>query len=95
MADKLDAELLALAGGDESSGEESPPSQNDKSPSASESPPPQPSNTISTISQATDMGRKGIARRVKKTRTVRRRTKRQESEDGELFVYDGSCCVFD
>ncbi|KAL9617292.1 MAG: hypothetical protein Q9160_007919 [Pyrenula sp. 1 TL-2023] len=84
MADKLDAELLALAGGDESSGEESPPSPNDKSPSASQSPPPQSSNTISAISQATDMGRKGIARRVKKTRTNRRRTKRHESEDGEL-----------
>lgn len=81
MAD-IDAELLALAGGDESSGEETPPSPNNKSPSASPSP-PQPSNQRN--SKPPEIGRKG-GQGGKKAKMGRRRPKQAESEDGELCV---------
>ena len=80
MADKLDAELLALAGGDESSGEESPASLNEKSPS----PPPQSSSQRRRSATPAEMGRKGVAKPAKKGRAVRRRSRRDDSEDGEL-----------
>jgi RNA polymerase-associated protein RTF1 len=76
MAD-LDAELLALAGGDSSGEEESlsPPSREKSSSPPRSSRPAQDS--------ATDMARKGIAKPVAKSakRTVRRRKTYSNDED--------------
>ena len=71
MAD-LDAELLALAGGDDSSAEEtfSPPKQ--------KSPLPQRSNKQIRNSPPADMARKGTARVTKKIRTSK-----NDSDDGQ------------
>lgn len=74
MAD-LDAELLALAGGD-SSGEEdsmppSPPQR--RSPSR---------RSLSTSSkESPDMGRKGVAQPVKKTKARKPARRKQYSDD--------------
>ena len=76
MAD-LDAELLALAGGDSSGEEESLPSPSrEKSPS-----PPRP--TRPTQDTPTDMARKGIAKPVAKSakRTVRKRKTYSDDDD--------------
>ena len=75
MAD-LDAELLALAGGDESSDDERSPSPKQKSPS------PQQHNLQHRSSSPSDMGRKGTAKVIKKQR---RRTTDSE-DDGEVYV---------
>ncbi|EXJ85649.1 hypothetical protein A1O1_06015 [Capronia coronata CBS 617.96] len=73
MAD-LDAELLALAGGDSSGEEESmPPSPKEKSPS------PPRSKKQSRHSPEPDMARKGVAKTVK--RAKRRRTYSDEEDD--------------
>ncbi len=74
MAD-LDAELLALAGGDESSGEESSPQIKQKSPS--------PNRPVkkSRESPAPDMGRKGTAKPVK-----RARRRKDDSDDDRVYV---------
>ncbi|KAL9114653.1 MAG: hypothetical protein Q9227_001331 [Pyrenula ochraceoflavens] len=79
MADKLDAELLALAGGDESSGEEGPASPNGRTPS-----PQMPSSAQRLAPTTADMGRKGVAHSTKKGRVARQRSRREDSEDGEL-----------
>ena len=75
MAD-LDAELLALAGGDESSGEDSysPPKQ--KSPS-----PKRPAKQ-SRDSPSPDMARKGTAKAVKRAR----RRKNDSDNDEQAYV---------
>lgn len=75
MAD-LDAELLALAGGDESSGEESSPHVQQKSSS-----PSRPVKKYRESSPPSDMARKGTAKPIKK---VRRR--KDESDDDQLYV---------
>lgn len=74
MAD-LDAELLALAGGDESSGEESSPQPKQKSPT--------PNRPVkrSRDSPLSDMGRKGTAKLIRKGRR-----RRDDSDDDQLYV---------
>lgn len=74
MAD-LDAELLALAGGDESSGEESSPPPKQKSPSPNR---PVKRNRDSTPQ---DMARKGTAKPIRKARR-----RRDGSDDDEMYV---------
>lgn len=72
MAD-LDAELLALAGGDESSDEESSPAPKQKSPS--------PHRPVKQ-SPIPDMARKGTAKTIKKGR------KRRNGSDGDdMYVW--------
>jgi RNA polymerase-associated protein RTF1 len=79
MAD-LDAELLALAGGDDSSGEESMPSSpKQKSPSRSPSPPR--SKKPSRESPPPDMARKGVAKTVKRVK----RRKNYSDDDDEVY----------
>ena len=73
MAD-LDAELLALAGGDESSADERSPSPRPKSPS------PQQHNLQRRSSSPADMGRKGTAKVIQKPR----RRRADSDDDGEL-----------
>lgn len=75
MAD-LDAELLALAGGD-SSGEESARSSVRSSPKP-KSPSPSRSKSNSRISPQPDMARKGVA---KTTKRARRRKTYSDDED--------------
>jgi len=75
MAD-LDAELLALAGGDESSADEISPSPKPKSPSPQHHHHHQHSRSISPA----DMGRKGTAKIVKKPR----RRPANSDDDGEM-----------
>lgn len=75
MAD-LDAELLALAGGDESSGDEASPQPQNKLSSPATSP-HQRSSTPSA------MGQRGTAQRVKKTR-ARRVARKRDSDDDEM-----------
>jgi RNA polymerase-associated protein RTF1 len=74
MAD-LDAELLALAGGDESSGEESSPPPKQKSPS--------PSRPVKRTrdSPSPDMARKGTAKPIRKARR-----RRDDSDDDQVYV---------
>lgn len=73
MAD-LDAEILALAGGDESSDEGSPMPIKEKSPSPARSP-----------SHSREPDRAEVPRKVTARTTTKkaRRTKRDESEEGE------------
>ncbi len=73
MAD-LDAELLALAGGDESSADERSPSPKPKSPS------PQQHQLQRRSSSPADMGRKGTAKVIKKPRKRRA----DSDDDGEV-----------
>ena len=76
MAD-LDAELLALAGGDSSGEDESPaPSSREKSSS-----PPRPSRSAQDSS--TDMARKGIAKPAAKSarKPVKKRQLYSDDED--------------
>jgi RNA polymerase-associated protein RTF1 len=75
MAD-LDAELLALAGGDDSSADERSPSPKPKSPS------PQQHLTQLRSSSPADMGRKGTAKVVKKPR----RRRADSDDDGVVYV---------
>ena len=74
MAD-LDAELLALAGGDESSGEESSPQPKQKSPS------PNRSVKRTRDSPAPDMARKGTAKPIRKARR-----RKDDSDDDQVYV---------
>ena len=68
MAD-LDAELLALAGGDDSSDEEAPMPSHNKSDSPL---PPSPSNEQQHNTEpAVDMARKGIAKPVKRSKKAK------------------------
>jgi RNA polymerase-associated protein RTF1 len=79
MAD-LDAELLALAGGDSSGEEESLPSPTRPK---SSSPPP----SRSAKESAADMGRKGIAKPVSKGRkrpAAKRRARSNDEDDDEV-----------
>lgn len=78
MAD-LDDELLALAG--DSSDEEASPQSQSKSKSASP-PPPSSSTKQPSPDPAPEMARKGTAKVVKRPR----KTKKEESEEGELWV---------
>ena len=84
MAD-LDAEILALAGGDESSDEGSPMPTKEKSPSPQ---PTSPQHHHHDSDDAAEMGRKGTAKVAGKGQTTRkaRRVKRADSEDGEAYV---------
>lgn len=75
MAD-LDAELLALAGGDESSADERPPSPVNHPPS------PQQHHLPPKSSSPADMGRKGTAKVVKKPR----RRSAESDDEGEMYV---------
>jgi RNA polymerase-associated protein RTF1 len=75
MAD-LDAELLALAGGDESSADERSPSPKPKSPS------PQQHHLQRRSSSPADMARKGTAKVIKKPR----RRRADLDDDGEVYV---------
>ena len=74
MAD-LDAELLALAGGDDSSADERSPSPKPKSPS------PSPHSIHRRDSSPLDMARKGTAKKVIK-KPMRRRP--EFDDDGEV-----------
>lgn len=71
----IDAELLALAGGDESSGEEASPRPQDKSPS------PEPYHRRRS-STPPAMGQKGTARKVKKP--ARRVSRKHDSDDDQI-----------
>jgi RNA polymerase-associated protein RTF1 len=73
MAD-LDAELLALAGGDSSGDDSMPSSPKQKSPT-----PPRPKKQ-SRESPAPDMARKGVAKAVKRTK----RRKAYSDDEDEL-----------
>jgi RNA polymerase-associated protein RTF1 len=75
MAD-LDAELLALAGGDESSADEISSSPQPKAPSPQHHHHHQHSRSISPA----DMGRKGTAKVIKKPR----RRPADSEDDGEM-----------
>jgi RNA polymerase-associated protein RTF1 len=81
MAD-LDAELLALAGGEESSGEESSPQPKQKSPS--------PNRAVKRTrdSPPQDMARKGTARPIRKARR-----RRDDSDDDQVYVKIQNCCT--
>jgi RNA polymerase-associated protein RTF1 len=79
MAD-LDAELLALAGGDDSSDEEtSVPTQPKLA-----SPPLVSSHEQPESEQSGEMARKGAARLVQRPKKVK---KGDEDEEGELYVH--------
>lgn len=81
MAD-LDAELLALAGGDSSGEESMPSSPKEKSPS------PPRSKKQSRESPPPDMARKGVAKAVKRTK------RRKTYSDDEDEVLDPSDLSF-
>lgn len=85
----LDAELLALAGGDDSSDEESSGTALQKQAS-----PRQTSTSDQKQStSSSDMARKGVARPVKRRK---RDLEDGEEEEGELYVISiliPSCCV--
>ncbi|KAK2868002.1 hypothetical protein FQN49_003247, partial [Arthroderma sp. PD_2] len=79
MAD-LDAELLALAGGDDSSDEESPAISQQKDKDQQD---PSSASPTTKDQNEDDMGRKGVARSVKRPRK-RARAYNDEEEEGEL-----------
>jgi RNA polymerase-associated protein RTF1 len=85
MAD-LDAELLALAGGDESSADERSPSLKPKSPSPQHQ---QQHQLQRRSSSPPDMGRRGTAKVIKKPR----RRRADSGDDGE--VYDSFSELFE
>jgi RNA polymerase-associated protein RTF1 len=78
MAD-LERELLALAGGDESSADERSSSPKPKSQSPS---PQQQHHSQRRSSSPADMGRKGTAKVIKKPR----RRRADSEDDGEVYA---------
>ncbi|EGD94409.1 hypothetical protein TESG_01927 [Trichophyton tonsurans CBS 112818] len=82
MAD-LDAELLALAGGDDSSDEESPAISQQKDKDKERQASPGSSSSNDQDDDADTMGRKGVARPVKRQRK-RARAYDDDEEEGEL-----------
>lgn len=87
MAD-LDAELLALAGGDDSSDEETSVPVHSKHDS-----PPDSNGAEQPHAESTDtMGRRGIAKPVNKSK--RRVKDDDEDEEGELYVWPLTYATF-